>query len=302
MRTGRSGIVAVAGALAALALAGCGGASSPQEAAQENADETTGATTPGGGDVPDFPAGSTMAKLAEAGSITVGTKFDQPLFGLMGPNGVPEGFDVEIATLLAGELGISPENITWTETVSQNRESFIQNGQVDIVVATYTINDDRKKSVDFAGPYYVAGQSILTRKDDTDIQGPDDLAGKQVCTVAGSTPEKNLLDSYPDATVVPFTTYAECLEPLRNGQVDAVSTDNVILAGFAAENPDLEVRGEPFTKEPYGIGLKKGDDEFRSWINDTLEKIEKDGRWAKAWEDTAGTVLPTPEPPAVDRY
>ncbi len=302
MRTRRTGIVAVTGALAALALAGCGGASSPQEAAQESADETTGASTADAGSPPDFPAGSTMARLAEAGSITIGTKFDQPLFGLMGPNGVPEGFDVEIATLIAGELGIAPEDITWTETVSQNRESFIQNGQVDIVVATYTINDARKQSVDFAGPYYLAGQSILTRKDNTDIQGPDDLAGKQVCTVAGSTPEKNLLDNYPEAKVVPFTTYAECIEPLRNGQVDALSTDNVILAGFAAENDDLELRGEPFTQEPYGIGLKKGDDEFRAWINDTLEKLEQDGRWAKAWEDTAGTVLPTPEPPAIDRY
>ncbi len=300
MRTRRGGIVAVAGAVAALALAGCGGAASPQEATQDDAEETPG-TQPTA--VPqDFPAGSTMAKLAEAGSITVGTKFDQPLFGLMGPDGVPEGFDVEIATIIAGELGIAPEDITWTETVSQNRETFIENGQVDIVVATYTINDDRKQRVDFAGPYYLAGQSILTRKDSTDIQGPDDLAGKQVCTVAGSTPEKNLLDNYPDAEVVPFTTYAECIEPLRNGQVDAVSTDNVILAGFAAENDELEVRGEPFTQEPYGIGLAKGDDEFRAWINDVLEEIEDDGRWAKAWEDTAGAVLPTPEPPAVDRY
>ena len=250
----------------------------------------------------EFPAGSTMAKLADAGTITVGTKFDQPLFGLVGPDGVPEGFDVEIAKLIAGHLGISPDKIVWKETVSANREDFIERGEVDIVVATYTINDDRKQRISFAGPYYEAGQSLLTLKDNTDINGPDDLAGKKVCTVSGSTPEANLLANYPDTQVVPFGTYSECLEPLRNGQVDAVSTDNVILAGFAAENDDLEVRGEPFTAEPYGIGLAREDTDFRMWINDTLETMFADGSWTKAWEDTAGTVLPTPEPPTVDRY
>ncbi len=190
----------------------------------------------------------------------------------------------------------------WKETVSANREDFIERGEVDIVVATYTINDDRKQRISFAGPYYEAGQSLLTLKDNTDINGPDDLAGKSVCTVSGSTPEANLLANYPDTKVVPFGTYSECLEPLRNGQVDAVSTDNVILAGFAAENDDLEVRGEPFTTEPYGIGLAREDTDFRMWINDTLETMFADGSWTKAWEDTAGTVLPTPDPPTVDRY
>lgn len=255
-----------------------------------------------GGTTDDFPDGSTMARLAEQGEITIGTKFDQPLFGLVGPNGVPEGFDVEIARLIAGELGISEDGIEWVETVSANRESFIEGGQVDLVVATYTINDERKQRVGFAGPYYVAGQSILTLAANEDIQGPEDLAGTQVCTVSGSTPEATLLADYPDVDVVPFGTYSECIEPLRNGQVDAVSTDNVILAGFAADNDDLEVRGEPFTEEPYGIGVALEDTEFRSWINDVLEELFTDGRWAQAWESTAGTVLATPEPPAVDRY
>lgn len=298
----RHTIAVVAITAAALALAGCGGNDAPSAEPSTGGDMTEGGAEPTDGATTDFPPDSTMARLAEAGSITVGTKFDQPLFGLVGPNGVPEGFDVQIATIIAGELGIAPEDISWVETVSQNRETFIENGDVDMVVATYTINDDRKKRVAFAGPYYLAGQSILTMKDNEDIQGPDDLAGKKVCTVSGSTPEANLLENYPDTEVVPFGTYAECIEPLRNGQVDAVSTDNVILAGFAAENDDMEVRGEPFTEEPYGIGIAKDDDEFRGWINDVLEEIFADGRWTQAWEDTAGTVLPTPEPPAVDRY
>ncbi|WP_407342398.1 glutamate ABC transporter substrate-binding protein [Pengzhenrongella phosphoraccumulans] len=249
-----------------------------------------------------FPAGSTMEKLAKAGKITIGTKFDQPLFGQVGPDGVPTGFDVEIAQLIAGKLGIAADKITWTETVSANRETAIQTGTVDLIVATYTINDKRKESVAFAGPYYLAGQSLLTLKTNKDIQGSEDLANKKVCTVSGSTPEANLLANFPDTDVKSFATYGDCLEPLRNGQVDAVSTDNVILAGFAADNEDVEVRGEPFTEEPYGIGLAKDDTVFRTWVNDTLEESFTDGAWTAAWEDTAGTVLPTPKPPVLDRY
>ena len=123
-----------------------------------------------------------MAALAEAGSITIGTKFDQPLFGLKGPNG-PEGFDVEIGKIIASELGIAEDNIDWKESVSANREPFIQNGEVDLVVATYTINDKRKEVVSFAGPYYMAGQSILVLADNEDIKSEDDLVGQPVCSV-----------------------------------------------------------------------------------------------------------------------
>lgn len=298
MRT-RRGTIAILAA-ATLSLAACGGADTPQdEPAATGEVEMTEEPVE---EMAEFPEGSTMAELAAAGAITIGTKFDQPLFGLVGPDGVPEGFDVEIGRIIAEKLGIAEDGITWKETISANREAFIETGEVDIVVATYTINDDRKERISFAGPYYEAGQSILTLASNTEIQGPDDLAGTKVCTVSGSTPEANLLENFPDAEVVPFGTYSECLEPLKNGQVDAVSTDNVILAGFAAADPELEVRGEPFTEEPYGIGLGKDDDEFRMWINDVLEEIYEDGTWVEAWEATAGTVLPTPEPPAVDRY
>ena len=293
----RRGTIAILAA-ATLTLTACGGGDTPEEEPAATADEEMTETE----EMAEFPEGSTMAELAEAGAITVGTKFDQPLFGLVGPDQVPVGFDVEMAKLIAGKLGIDEGGITWVETVSANREAFIETDQVDIVVATYTINDDRKERISFAGPYYEAGQSILTLVSNEDIQGPDDLAGKKVCTVSGSTPEANLIENFPDAEVVPFGTYSECIEPLKNGQVDAVSTDNVILAGFAADDPELEVRGEPFTEEPYGIGLAKDDDEFRTWINDALEEFYADGSWTEAWEATAGTVLPTPEPPAVDRY
>jgi len=290
MRIRSTALIALISA-SALILTGCGGGGdAPASSAAPKAETDA------------FPAGSTMAKLAKAGTLTVGTKFDQPLFGQVGPDGKPIGFDVEIAKTIAHKLGIADDKIKWTETVSANREQFIQSGQVDLVVATYTINDKRKAVVGFAGPYYVAGQSILTLKSNKDIKGPEDLAGKKVCTVSGSTPEATLIAKYPQAKVVPFGTYSECLEPLKNGQVDAVSTDNVILAGFAADDSNLEVRGKPFTEEPYGIGVKKEDAAFRAFINDTLEKSYTDGSWKKAWEDTAGTVLPTPTPPDVNRY
>ena len=288
MRLSKSLSIGALALASALVLAGCADSEAP--GGEPTVDDTV-----------EFEAGTTMAELHDAGAITIGTKFDQPLFGLEGPNG-PEGFDVEIGKIIAGKLGIDPANINWIETVSKNREPFIQAGQVDIVVATYTINDDRKKVVSFAGPYYTAGQDILVSAGNPEgIMGVEDLAGKNVCSVSGSTSEKNLIEA--GATVLPAAGYSDCLEPLRNGAVVAVSTDNVILAGLAAQNEgEFEVVGNPFTSEPYGIGLALEDDVFRDWINDVLEEAYADGSWAAAWEATAGTVLATPEPPAVDRY
>jgi glutamate transport system substrate-binding protein len=292
LRRRATGVVGVALALM-LALAACGG------------DDEGG---DGGGQVNEgasFAEGTTMARLKDAGKVTVGTKFDQPLFGLKNLEGKPEGFDVEIAKLIAGEMGISADNINWVETVSANREPFIQQGKVDFVVATYTINDERKQVVDFAGPYYEAGQDIMVAKGNPDgIAGPDDLAGKKVCSVTGSTPAENIRENYPEADLTEFDVYSKCAEALKNGQVQAVTTDNVILLGLISQDEEaFELVGKPFTKEPYGIGLKKGDTEFRNFINDTLQKIEQDGRWLAAWDATAGKVAPAkPTPPAIDRY
>jgi glutamate transport system substrate-binding protein len=250
---------------------------------------------------PKFEAGTTMERLSKAKKITIGTKFDQPLFGQKGPDNKPRGFDVAIGSLVAARLGIPYENIEWVETVSVNREPFLQQGRVDIVAATYTINDERKKVVDFAGPYYEAGQSLMVLKSNNDVKGPEDVRDKPVCSVEGSTPAANIVKQY-GAKLVATDAYSKCLEPLRNGQVVAVTTDNVILAGFVDQNPEFKIAGEPFTKEPYGVGLKKNDDKFRAFLNDVLAEAEKDGTWKRLWEETAGEVLPTPQPPAIDRY
>ena len=294
-------ITRYAAAFAALGvvLAGC------SSEAGNQAEEAAEGTAEVAEDV-QFEAGTTMAELSEAGAITVGTKFDQPGFGLLNPSGTPEGFDVEIATIVAAELGIAAEDIEWVETVSANREPFIQNGQVDMVVATYTINDARKQVVDFAGPYYVAGQDIMVAAGNPDgIEGPEDLAGKNVCSVEGSTPAENIRTNYPEAQLVTYDVYSKCADDLANGNVQAVTTDNVILTGLVAGNPEgFELVGNPFTEEPYGIGIPKGQDDFRDFINDVLEESFEDGTWADAWDETAGAITGTeaPEPPQVNRY
>ncbi|CCH89695.1 Extracellular amino acid ABC transporter substrate-binding protein, PAAT family [Modestobacter italicus] len=299
MRITRPFAALAAMATAGVVLAGCSSDAGNQ--AEDAADNSAAVETDA-----EFEAGTTMAELNEAGAITIGTKYDQPGFGLLDPSGTPEGFDVEIGKIIAAKLGIPEDGITFVETVSANREPFIQNGQADIVVATYTINDKRKEVVDFAGPYYEAGQDIMVAAGNPlGIAGPEDLAGKNVCSVEGSTPAENIRTNYPEATLTLFDVYSKCADALTNGQVDAVTTDNVILTGLVAGNPEgFELVGNPFTEEPYGIGLAKGDQEFRDFINDTLEESFEDGSWADAWDATAGAISGTeaPEPPAVDRY
>ncbi|HEX7147386.1 MAG TPA: glutamate ABC transporter substrate-binding protein [Actinomycetota bacterium] len=292
MRIGRWMRLAGTVLVLTLAAAACGGDDEGGDGGQVN----EGAS---------FAEGTTMARLNSEGAVTIGTKFDQPLFGLKNLEGKPEGFDVEIGKLIAGELGIAEDKITWVESVSANREPFIQQDKVDFVVATYTINDKRKEVVDFAGPYYEAGQDIMVAKGNPEgIGGPDDLAGKKVCSVTGSTPAENIRTNYPDADLTEFDVYSKCAEALKNGQVQAVTTDNVILLGLISQDEEsFELVGAPFTKEPYGIGVKKDDTEFRNFINDTLQKAYDDGRWLAAWDATAGKVAPDkPTPPTIDRY
>jgi glutamate transport system substrate-binding protein len=276
-----------AGALA-LTMAACG--------------SDDGGSNPDPVDNPSFEAGTTMAKLAEAGTIRVGIKYDQPLFGEESLDGGFEGFDVEIAKLLAAKLGIPADKIQFVEAVSANREPFLQQDKVDLVVATYTINETRDEVIDFAGPYYVAGQDIMVKKGNPlGIKGPDDLDGVKTCTVEGSTPAANMQDNYPDADLVLFDEYSKCKDALDNGQVDAVTTDNVILSGYVFSDPDkFELVGNPFTEEPYGIGVAQTDDKvFCEWVNDTLDTLEDDGDWATAFKATIGQVITdTPEPPA----
>jgi len=221
--------------------------------------------------------------------LTIGVKADQPGLGLQ-TGTTYSGFDIEIAKIVAKGLGFAEKDIVWKTTVSTNREPYLQQGQVDLVVATYTINDDRKKVVDFAGPYYTAGQDLLVPANST-ITGPDQLAGKKVCSATGSTPAKRIQTDYKQASLQQFDSYSKCVTALAGGQVDAVTTDDIILAGYAAQDQyagKFKVVGKPFSTEPYGIGLKKGDTERCNKVNDILKKAAGDGSYKKAWDDTLG--------------
>ncbi len=268
-----------------LTLAACGGGD--------------GGSEPTVAENPEFEAGTTMAEISEAGTMTVGTKFDQPGFGLLGLEDTPEGFDVEVAKIIAGALGVAPEDIEWKEATSAVREEVIERGEVDMVVATYTINDERKQRVTFAGPYYVAGQQLMVKSDNDTITGPDDLAANpdaKVCSVTGSTPSENIKQylASPDQLVL-FDVYDKCADSLRTGQVDVVTTDNVILLGFVADSDgEFKLVGEQFTDEPYGIGIEKGDTAFCEFINTTLQ--ENEDAYNTAWEETAGQVEGTEAP------
>jgi glutamate transport system substrate-binding protein len=292
-------LLASTAALALVATA-CGGDDGDGDG--DGADD--GSSAPA--EAPEFDEGSTMAEIQEAGTLRVGIKYDQPLFGVQTPGGV-EGFDAEIARLIAegiwGEGGA--DNIEFQEAVSANREPFLEQDTVDIVVATYTINDERKEVVGFAGPYYEAGQDIMVASGNPDgIEGVEDLTGKTICSVEGSTSLDNLNEMVEDPEeIIALDTYSACAEELAQGRVQAVSTDNVILIGLIDERPDdFELVDNPFTEEPYGIGVQLEADDFRDWINDRLEEIYESGEWEQAWNDTAGAVVPAPEPPAVDRY
>ena len=174
--------------------------------------------------------------------------------------------------------------------MSANREPFIQQGQVDLVVATYTINDDRKKVVNFGGPYYIAGQDLLVPTNST-ITGPEAIAGKKVCSVTGSTPAKRIQTEHKDAQLQQFDSYSKCVTALAGGQVDAVTTDDIILAGYASQDQyagKFKVVGKKFSEEPYGIGLKKDDTAGCNKINDILKASATDGSYKAAWDSTLG--------------
>jgi glutamate transport system substrate-binding protein len=241
----------------------------------------------------------------DSDKIVIGTKFDQPGLGLRNPDGKLTGFDVDVATYVAGELGYAPDKIEWKEAPSGQRETLIQNDQVKYIAATYSITDARKEKVDFAGPYLLTGQSLLVRENNTDITGAASLQNnKKLCSVTGSTPAQKIKDEYAGVQLQQYDTYSACIEALKSGAIDAVTTDEVILAGYAAQQPgQFKIVGDTFSEERYGIGLKKDDAELRTKINDALENMESSGAWKEAFDKNLGPAgITAPAPPKIDRY
>ena len=253
-------------------------------------------------------ADSIVDKAKNEKKLTIGIKIDQPGLGLRKPDGTYAGFDVDVARYIAKELGVPESGITFKEAQSANREPFIQQGQVDMVIATYSITDERKEKVSFAGPYLVTGQDILIRADDDSITDVQSLKDKKVCGAQGSISPKRLADMFgPEWEAKNLTQqqgYGACLPLLENKQVDAISTDATILAGFAAQFPGkFKLVGKPFSTEKYGIGLKKDDKAGRDAINNALEKMFQDGSWRKFIDDNFGEFGKYfPAPPQLERY
>ncbi|MFI7364018.1 glutamate ABC transporter substrate-binding protein [Streptomyces sp. NPDC050149] len=300
MRT-RKVLAACAGLLLAVLAAGCGKEGSPPvKGPQAEALPVYQVDTSF-----SLPDSRTWRQAKKRGYLRVGAKEDQPYLGEKDPaTGVYSGFDIEIARMMAASLGFDPKTVRFKTIASANRETALQNGQIDYYVGTYTINDMRKKLVGFAGPYYMAGQGLLVRTDEDDIHGPQDLAGKTVCSAAGSTPYQRIAADYPKAKLVAYDTYSICVDNLLTYQVDVVTTDDAILLGFAAKAPEeMKVVGKPFSEEPYGIGVPRSDNALRFALDDALEANEKNGNWKKAFEATLGlSGAPAPKPPPIDRY
>ncbi|MFF4233599.1 glutamate ABC transporter substrate-binding protein [Streptomyces sp. NPDC001820] len=231
----------------------------------------------------------TLRKAQQAGKLVIGAKNDQPYLGFEDANGKRSGFDIEIAKMVAADLGFSPDMIEFKTVDTRNREATISKGDVDLYVGTYTINDERKKQVGFAGPYYTAGADLLVRKNDGTISGPYSLQGKTVCSVKGSTAIREIKKPDYNTTTVETTKYNECVQRLLKNEVDAVTTDDAILMGYAAQSPEkLKVVGSPFTEEPYGVGMNKDDKALRDAVSDALEEHDKNGDHKMAYDATLG--------------
>jgi len=272
----------VAGALAAVTLSAVTACGSGGEA--------IGTPTP----VPGASSG---------GKLNIGISFDQPALGFKDGD-TYKGFDVDTATYVAQALGVPKENITWKQADPADRESLISSGQVDLVFSTYSITDDRKQKVDFAGPYFEAHQDLLVRRNEEEITSPETLNGRVLCSVTGTTSSLYIKDHYKGKiNLKEFPKYSDCVTALANSEVDAVTTDDVILAGFAAEpkyKGKLKVIGRGFTDELYGVGIKKGDTAMVEKVNEALKQYIDDGSWKaalKANVGPSGYALPDPPTP-----
>jgi len=251
---------------------------------------------------------TTVSGATSGGKLTIGISFDQPGLGYKEGDtsgaGSYSGFDVDTAIYVAQALGVPKENITWVQADPADRETLLENGDVDMVFSTYSITDDRKKVVDFAGPYFLAHQDLLVRRNETEITGPDTLNGRVLCSVTGTTSSQYIKDHYlGKITLTEYPRFSDCVAALANSQVDAVTTDDVILAGFAAQDQykgKLKLVGHGFTDERYGVGIPKGDTDRVNQVNDALKQYIADGSWKAALDATvapSGYSIPDPPTP-----
>lgn len=245
---------------------------------------------------------NTVVGRAEQGKLSIGIRYDQPGLSQKRLDGRYVGFDVDVAKFIANELGVEERDITFKEARPAARETMLVNGDVDLVIAAYSITEARKEKVAFAGPYFETGQGVLVRFTEEAITGPETLNGRKLCSVKGSTSaQKVKADKAQGAELVEYGQYSDCVIALMAGNVDAVTTDEVILAGYAAENPELlKLVGKPFSTERYGIGVLKGDNQSRDAVNGAIEKMISSGEWKRALERNVGpSGYEIPAPPQI---
>jgi glutamate transport system substrate-binding protein len=290
--------------IAGLVLTGCGspktapGAKAVVPAAAKIDQSSVVAAGPVG---QNLPASPTVDRIRKRGRMVFAGARSTLGFSLLDPaTGKLTGFDAGMAQLLAkyltgkADAEISPSS-------SDTREALLQNHTVDVAIETYTINADRAKLVNFAGPYYMASGGIAVRKSDNSVAQPADLGGKQVATEAGAA-QQALIAAVPTAKPVLLATTAACLTALSQGRVQAVTLNNASLLGAVAQHPDLKLLDVTIGSNPFGIGLPKDDPAFKTIVNGFLKQIESDGTWTKLWESTVGQLMtgkPAPQPPAI---
>lgn len=293
MKKYRNVAALAAGAAIAITLSACAGTATPDAGAKASAKA--------------FPAGSTMSKIQKRGKLIVAVKDDFPLFGMKNPvTGKLEGMDIELAQLLAKDLTGSADNIQYVTVSSADREAFLEQHKVDVVIATYPPNPERQKAVDFAGPYLMSPVSVMVRSGYSGINQPSDMNGKNICVTAGSGAVAMVPQNAPSAKLTTFGTITECMQGLEQNRVDGVATTNSILLGLISQNPgkfeiakgDLLKDGK-VASDNDSIGLPKGDKAFHDYLDSFLKKIEAHGDWMKIYKDTVGTIAPgdaTPPP------
>jgi polar amino acid transport system substrate-binding protein len=238
-----------------------------------------------------------MAAIAARGRLVAGVDQNQYLFGFRNPaTGALEGFDVDIARQIAGAIFGDPNRVEFRVVEAGQREAVLQSGEVDVVVRTFSINCARKQKVAFSTVYFNADQRILVRKD-SGIDSAAGLAGKRACAVSGTTSLAKLYGLDPRPAVIGAPTWTDCLVMLQQGQVDAIGTDGVVLAGLAAQDPNVEVVGASLGVEPYGVGIKKENEDLVRFVNGMLERIRTDGTWQRLYDERLQPLGPSPGPP-----
>ncbi|QHZ52243.1 transporter substrate-binding domain-containing protein [Paenibacillus larvae] len=266
--------------LVALALVGCGG---------KKEGEAGASSSPSGKSGGETAAGGTFQKIKERGKLIVGVKYDTNLFGLKDPaSGEITGYDVDFAKALAKKFLGDENKLELEEVNSKTRIPMLDNGEIDAIIATMTISEERKKQVDFSDVYFKAGQSLLVKKG-SPIKGIGDIRkGTKVLTAKGATSGKNIKEKAEGVQVLEYENYQEAFNALKAGKGDALTTDNSILYGMVKQDPNFEVVGEPFTDEPYGIAVKKGEAEFLKEVNGLLKEMQSNGEADKIYEKWIG--------------